>query len=69
MPCLATFPDTPLPPRWQCLLMPVTPSSMMPLLDAPVPFVLGVQYKTQEAMARCAHQSLASAPLARSRCC
>lgn len=40
------------PYAWQSLLMPVTPLSMMGFLDAPVPFVLGVQYKTSEVMAR-----------------
>jgi hypothetical protein len=39
---------------WQCLMMPVTPGTMMSLLDAPVPFVLGLQYKTPEVVARCA---------------
>ncbi len=41
------------PFAWQSLLMPVTPASMMVFLDAPVPFVLGVQYKTSDVMARC----------------
>ncbi|GIL81434.1 hypothetical protein Vretimale_989 [Volvox reticuliferus] len=40
---------------WQSLLLPVTPASMMGFLEAPVPFVLGVQYKTSEVMARCSH--------------
>ncbi|GIL62061.1 hypothetical protein Vafri_16363 [Volvox africanus] len=40
---------------WQSLLLPVTPTSMMGFLEAPVPFVLGVQYKTSEVMARCSH--------------
>ncbi|GLC38217.1 hypothetical protein PLESTB_001086800 [Pleodorina starrii] len=40
---------------WQSLLLPVTPASMMGFLEAPVPFVLGVQYKTSDVMARCSH--------------
>ncbi len=39
---------------WHGLLLPVTPASMMAFLEAPVPFALGVQYKTAEVMARCA---------------
>ncbi len=41
------------PYSYQCLILPVTPSAMMPLLDAPVPFVLGLQYKTPEVAAKC----------------
>ena len=37
------------PLRWQSLSLPVTPESMFGFLDAPVPFVLGVQRKTSEA--------------------
>jgi len=37
---------------WQSLLLPVTPTSMRGFLEAPVPFVLGVQYKTPEVLAR-----------------
>lgn len=33
--------------------MPVLPVSMLGFLDAPVPFLLGVQYKTSDIMARC----------------
>ncbi|EFJ52381.1 hypothetical protein VOLCADRAFT_103040 [Volvox carteri f. nagariensis] len=40
---------------WQSLMLPVTPASMMGFLEAPVPFVLGVQYKTSDVMARCSH--------------
>ncbi|KAG2488060.1 hypothetical protein HYH03_013364 [Edaphochlamys debaryana] len=41
------------PFAWQSLLLPVTPLSMVGFLEAPVPFVLGVQYKTSDVMARC----------------
>ena len=34
-------------------MMPVTPSNMISLLDAPVPFILGLQYKTAEVVAKC----------------
>jgi hypothetical protein len=37
---------------WQSLLLPVTPVTMRGFLEAPVPFVLGLQYKTPEATAR-----------------
>lgn len=40
------------PFAWQSLLMPVTPRALLGFLDAPVPFVLGVQYKTQDVAAR-----------------
>lgn len=50
---LATMPLL-RPFRWQSLLMPVLPTSMLGFLDAPVPFLLGVQYKTSEIMSRCA---------------
>ncbi|GAX83808.1 hypothetical protein CEUSTIGMA_g11233.t1 [Chlamydomonas eustigma] len=42
------------PFSWQCLMLPVTPSPMIPLLDAPVPFIMGLQYKTQDVVSRCA---------------
>ncbi|KAF5839095.1 hypothetical protein DUNSADRAFT_1640 [Dunaliella salina] len=35
------------------LLMPITPSSMACFLEAPVPFVLGWQYKTHDVSTRC----------------
>jgi hypothetical protein len=38
---------------WQSLMMPVTPVSMLGFLDAPVPFVLGVQFKTHDVASRC----------------
>jgi hypothetical protein len=40
------------PFSWQCLVLPVLPSSMMAFLEAPTPFILGVQYKTHEVMAK-----------------
>lgn len=40
------------PFTWQSLMMPVTPVSMLGFLDAPVPFVLGVQYKTPDVAGR-----------------
>lgn len=44
-----------LPFSWQCLMLPVLPASPqhLELLDAPVPFVLGLQHKTAEVLARC----------------
>lgn len=44
-----------LPFSWQCLMLPVLPASPqhLELLDAPVPFVLGLQHKTSEVLARC----------------
>ena len=44
-----------LPFGWQSLLLPVMPSPArrLELLDAPVPFVVGVQYKTPEVSSRC----------------
>lgn len=41
------------PYEWHYPLIPVTPLSMMGFLDAPVPFVMGVQYKSAEIAARC----------------
>lgn len=41
------------PFAWQSLLLPVTPAGMRAFLEAPVPFVLGVQYKAPELSARC----------------
>lgn len=41
------------PFAWQCLLLPVTPNSMLGFLEAPVPFIMGVQYKTAEVAAHC----------------
>jgi len=41
------------PYAWHGLLMPITPSSMACFLEAPVPFVLGWQYKTHDVSTRC----------------
>lgn len=40
------------PFAWQSLMLPVTPGSMLAFLEAPVPFVLGVQYKTPGVVSR-----------------
>eukprot|EP00884_Botryococcus_braunii_P008865 jgi/Botrbrau1/17980/Bobra.50_1s0069.1 len=42
------------PFSWQSLLLPVLPTleKMLDLLEAPVPFILGVQYKTPEVASR-----------------
>lgn len=44
-----------LPFSWQSLLLPVLPAtaSRLDLLEAPVPFVVGVLFKTREVRARC----------------
>ena len=44
-----------LPFSWQSLLLPVLPAtaSRLDLLEAPVPFVVGVLFKTQEVRSRC----------------
>ena len=44
-----------LPFSWQSLLLPVLPAtpSRLDLLEAPVPFVVGVLFKTQEIRSRC----------------
>lgn len=44
-----------LPFHWQCLLLPVLPAGegRLELMEAPVPFVLGVLYKTQEVRSKC----------------
>eukprot|EP00882_Tetradesmus_deserticola_P024254 GHRQ01026498.1.p1 GENE.GHRQ01026498.1~~GHRQ01026498.1.p1 ORF type:complete len:229 (+),score=106.58 GHRQ01026498.1:463-1149(+) len=41
------------PFAWHSLMLPVTPDSMLAFLDAPVPFVLGVQYKSPAVVSRC----------------
>ena len=33
-------------------MLPVTPARLQDFLDAPVPFLMGLQYKTQEVVAR-----------------
>jgi hypothetical protein len=40
------------PFAWHSLMLPVTPASMLAFLEAPVPFVLGVQYKTPAVASR-----------------
>ena len=39
---------------WQSLIMPVVPSTLLELLDAPVPFAVGLQHKTVEVAQKCA---------------
>mmetsp|Transcript_8723 Transcript_8723/g.32176 ORF Transcript_8723/g.32176 Transcript_8723/m.32176 type:complete len:857 (+) Transcript_8723:222-2792(+) len=36
------------PFQWQSVMLPVLPEELLTVLDAPVPFVVGVQYKTDE---------------------
>ncbi|KAK3013808.1 hypothetical protein RJ639_009734 [Escallonia herrerae] len=36
------------PFEWQSLLLPVLPGKMLDLLDAPVPFIVGIQHKSAE---------------------
>ncbi|XP_071701423.1 uncharacterized protein [Rutidosis leptorrhynchoides] len=43
------------PYHWQSFLMPVLPNDMLDFLDAPVPFVVGVQYKTVEVQSKSAN--------------
>ena len=40
------------PLQWQSLMLPVLPQSMISFLDAPVPFIVGVQHKTAEVRSR-----------------
>ncbi|KAJ3699159.1 hypothetical protein LUZ61_002864 [Rhynchospora tenuis] len=40
------------PYQWQSLLMPVLPNDMLDFLDAPVPFIVGVQNKTADLHSR-----------------
>ena len=40
------------PFRWQSLFLPILPQHMVDFLDAPVPFVCGVQHKTSDLRAR-----------------
>ena len=42
------------PSRYRSLVLPIVPDAMLDLLEAPVPFVLGVRYKTAETRAACA---------------
>ncbi|DBA67663.1 TPA: hypothetical protein ACH3X2_001256 [Trebouxia sp. C0005] len=41
------------PFTWQSLLLPVLPDNLLSFLEAPVPFVIGVQYKTSEVRSKC----------------
>lgn len=36
------------PFEWQSLLLPILPKAMLDFLDAPVPFIVGIQHKTNE---------------------
>ena len=45
------------PLQWQSLMLPVLPQPMISFLDAPVPFVVGVQHKTAEVRQRSTHLS------------
>ncbi|GBG85115.1 hypothetical protein CBR_g39681 [Chara braunii] len=40
------------PYTWQSVLLPILPSDLIAFLDAPVPFVVGVQHKTTEVRAK-----------------
>lgn len=40
------------PFSWQCVILPVVPASELSILDAPVPFLLGCQYKTADVASR-----------------
>lgn len=40
------------PYQWQSLLMPVLPNDMLDFLDAPVPYIVGVQSKTSEVQSK-----------------
>jgi hypothetical protein len=42
------------PATYTSLVLPIVPDSMLDLLEAPVPFVVGVRYKTAETRAACA---------------
>uniref|UniRef100_A0A7I4AZ48 UDENN domain-containing protein n=1 Tax=Physcomitrium patens TaxID=3218 RepID=A0A7I4AZ48_PHYPA len=43
------------PYEWQSLLLPVLPNNMLDFLDAPVPFIVGVQHKTLEVQSKLSH--------------
>uniref|UniRef100_A0A0A9DIU0 UDENN domain-containing protein n=1 Tax=Arundo donax TaxID=35708 RepID=A0A0A9DIU0_ARUDO len=43
------------PYQWQSLLIPVLPIDMMDFLDAPVPYIVGVQNKTTDVLNRLAN--------------
>eukprot|EP00898_Chlorokybus_atmophyticus_P004901 jgi/Chlat1/5411/Chrsp35S05312 len=40
------------PLQWHSLLLPILPSSMLSFMDAPVPFIVGVQHKSPEVRQR-----------------
>ncbi|KAG0558563.1 hypothetical protein KC19_10G038000 [Ceratodon purpureus] len=40
---------------WQCLLLPVLPNKMLDFLDAPVPYIVGIQSKTSEVQSKVAN--------------
>ena len=42
------------PSTYSSLVLPIVPDAMLDLLEAPVPFVVGVRYKTPETRAACA---------------
>ena len=44
--CVMAVPALVRPLEWQSVLLPVLPAAMVSFLEAPVPFVVGVQYKT-----------------------
>uniref|UniRef100_A0A453PRJ1 UDENN domain-containing protein n=1 Tax=Aegilops tauschii subsp. strangulata TaxID=200361 RepID=A0A453PRJ1_AEGTS len=43
------------PYQWQSLLIPVLPNDMLDFLDAPVPYIVGVQNKTPDLQSRLAN--------------
>ncbi|KAL2609523.1 hypothetical protein R1flu_028096 [Riccia fluitans] len=43
------------PYEWQSLLLPILPDKMLDFLDAPVPFIVGVQHKTHEVRVKSAN--------------
>ncbi|GAQ83578.1 DENN domain containing protein [Klebsormidium nitens] len=42
------------PFMWQCLLLPVLPADLLVFLEAPVPFLIGLQHKTAEVRSKIA---------------
>lgn len=57
------------PFAWQSLMLPVTPDSMLGFLEAPVPFVLGVQYKTAAVASRWGGTRRSSSAVSAACCC
>ncbi|BBN19714.1 hypothetical protein MPTK1_8g12990 [Marchantia polymorpha subsp. ruderalis] len=43
------------PYEWQSLLLPILPNKMLDFLEAPVPFIVGVQHKTHEVRVKSAN--------------